>query len=228
MPDHRGEAVAGLTLVAIAALSAVGNFVAVQPLGDQANTAHELTDADPLFRLGIAALAVVAILDVVVSFALFKVFSPAGTSLARVASGLRIAYAVGFAVAIWQLLPVTRYLGGELSSGTTAARQAGVEAGIDRFNDVWHVALTLFGLHLAALAVLARKAGLPQVLAVLLGIAGGGYVFDSALNALTRTAPEVSAFTFVGEFTLALWLVARGLRRRPQRQRGATHQPALT
>lgn len=85
-------------------------------------------------------------------------FRPLPRRLARVASGLRIAYAVGFAVAIGQLLPVTRCLGGELSSGTTAARQVGVEAGIDHFNDVWHVALTLFGLHLAALAVLARKA----------------------------------------------------------------------
>lgn len=32
--------------------------------------------------------------------------------------------------------------------------------------------------------------------------AGGRYVFDSALNALTGSAPELSAFTFVGEFTL--------------------------
>ena len=154
------------------------------------------------------ALSVVAILDVFVAFSLCKAFRSTGTRLMGITSGLRIAYAAGFAIAISQLVPIARHLDGDLANAGAAARRAGVEAGVERFNDVWHVALAVFGLHLIALAVAARKGGLPRILTVLLAIAGCGYLLDAVWNVLTGTSSEISAYTFIGEFTLALWLVA--------------------
>jgi hypothetical protein len=207
-PDRVPRRVAGFTILGIAVLSGVGNFIAVQPLADHGITAAELTNGGAQLRLGIAALSVVAILDVCVSFSLYRAFRLTGKRLMGIASGLRIAYAAGFAIAISQLVPIARHLDGDLAGAGTAARRAGVEAGVERFNDVWHVALAIFGLHLIALAVAARKGGLPRILMILLAIAGGGYILDTSSNLLTGSSLEISAYTFVGEFALALWLVA--------------------
>jgi hypothetical protein len=225
-PDRATWRVAGCTLLAIAALSGVGNFVAVQPLAEHI-TATELTSARGSLLLGIAALSIVSVLDFFVSFVLYKSFRSTGARLMGIASGLRVAYATGFVFAISQLVPIARHLDGDLAGESTAARRAGVEAGLGGFNDVWHVALLLFGLHLIGLAVATRAARMPRTLVVLLAIAGGGYVFDSLSNMLTGTSPEVSAYTFIGEFTLALWLVAGRRRRALRRQHGMHPEPAL-
>jgi hypothetical protein len=225
--DRAGRAIAGYTILAIAALSAVGNFVAVQPLADDAITATELTGAAGSLRLGIAALSIVAVLDVVVSVGLYKAFHRSRQRLVGVTCGLRLAYAAGLAFAIAQLFPIARHLGGDLSGASTAARRAGAQAGVEHFNDVWHVALMLFGLHLIGLAIVTRRAGMPRVLVVLLAVAGAGYLVDSLSNVLIGTSPEVSAVTFIGEFTLALWLVGRRGQRAPRHETAMYLQPAL-
>jgi hypothetical protein len=48
---------------------------------------------------------------------------------------------------------------------------------------------------------------------VLLVVAGLGYGIDTVGRVLTTgTWTDVSSFTFIGEFLLALWLVIRGRR----------------
>jgi hypothetical protein len=225
-PERAARRVAGYTILAIAALSGLGNFVAVQPLADDGMTAVELTNAGGQLRLGIAALAAVAVLDVVVSLSLYRAFRASCTHLIAIGSGLRIVYAALFTIAIFQLVGVADHLDGDLAGAGTAARRAGVQTGVERFNDVWHIALAIFGLHLIALAVAARRSGLPRPLAVLLAIAGGGYILDTVSNLLTGTSPEVSAYTFIGEFALALWLVALRRRSAPSRQYAMSPQLA--
>lgn len=52
---------------------------------------------------------------------------------------------------------------------------------------------------------------MPRVLGVLLVVAGAGHVFDTSYALLRPgTTLTVSAVMFVGEFLLAIWLVARG------------------
>ena len=53
---------------------------------------------------------------------------------------------------------------------------------------------------------------MPNLLGVLLAIAGLGYLFDGLTVILTGSSPEASSFTFLGEFLLALRLVIRGRR----------------
>jgi hypothetical protein len=53
----------------------------------------------------------------------------------------------------------------------------------------------------------------PRFIGILLVVAGAGYVLDSLLAVLyDGRLPAVSSVTFVGEFLLALWLVARSSR----------------
>ena len=72
--------------------------------GNAARTANNVADHENMFRFGIVSLYLVAILDVVVAWALYRVFKPVSNALAKLAALLRIAYAGVFMVAISQLL----------------------------------------------------------------------------------------------------------------------------
>ena len=158
----------------------------------------------------------VAVLDVIVAWALYHVFRPVSQGVSLLAAWLRLAYAVVFLVAIAHLLEVPRLLGNDryLAVFSSTELQAQALSRIDEFSDVWHAGLVLFGAHLIVVAYLAYRSGtFPKLLGVLLAIAGIGYLFDSFAATLTGRSPEVSSYTFLGEFLLALWLVIRGRRR---------------
>ena len=121
--------------------------------------------------------------------------------LSRLAAGLRTTYAAVFIVAISQLVEALRL-------HTQALRQ------INTFTNIWDAGLVLFGLNLFVLAYMAyRSVYVPKLLAVLLAIAGFGYIFDSVARVLVRgSSSDISAITGMGEFVFALWLVVRGRR----------------
>jgi hypothetical protein len=195
---------AGVGLLAMSVLSAFGYLIAVKGLvvpGNAARTAKNVADHENMFRFGILSLYLVAVLDVVVAWALYRVFTPVNAALSKLAAWLRIAYAVVFTVAISQLLGALRLHSRAL-------------AHINSFTNIWDVALILFGLSLSVLAYLAYRSGyVPKLLGVLLAIAGFGYVFDTVVRVLVRgSSSDVSAITGMGEFVFALWLVFRGRR----------------
>ena len=196
-----------------------GNVVAVDGLvteGDAAQTAADIMASQGLFRLGIASLVVVVALDVVVAWALYRVFSPVNASLSMLAAALRLVYSGVFMVAIGQLLGVIRLLSDDGNRAVLGADQVHAQAmlGITAFNDIWYVGQFLFGLHLLLIGYLAYRSGyVPKVLGVLLVIAGLGYATDSLGAVLSQGSwTDISAFTFLGEFLLALWLVIRARR----------------
>ncbi len=154
-----------------------------------------------MFRFGILCLYLVAVLDVVVAWALYRVFMPVNAALSKLAAWLRTAYAAVFTVAISQLI-------GALRLHTQAL------AHIDSFTNIRDAALVLFGLSLFALAYLAYRSGyVPKLLGLLLAFAGMGYVFDTVIRVIVRgSSSDVSAITGMGEFVFALWLVFRGRR----------------
>jgi hypothetical protein len=104
---------AGIALLLLSALSIFGFIVVVKGLvtpGDPAQTANDITESIGWFRLGIAALYLVIPLDIVVGWALYRVFSPVSKSLSMLAAILRVAFAVVFMVAISRLVDVLRLL----------------------------------------------------------------------------------------------------------------------
>ena len=195
---------AGVGLLAMSVLSAFGYLVAVKGLvvpGNAARTAKNIAGHEDMFRFGILSLYLVAVLDVVVAWALSRVFRPVSDALSKLAAWLRIAYTAVFTVAISQLLGVLR-------PHTQALGH------INSFTNIWDVSLILFGLSLFVLAYLANRSGyVPKLLGVLLAIAGSGYVFDTVVRVLVRgSSSDVSAITGMGEFVFALWLIFRGRR----------------
>jgi hypothetical protein len=169
-----------------------------------------------LFRLSIVSLILVAALDVVIAWALYRVFSPVSKSISLLAATLRLVYAGVFMVAIGQLVGVARLLGSGATPSAFNADQVHAQAlsGVNAFNDVWYVGQFLFGLHLLVIGYLAYRSGyVPRFLGVLLVVAGIGYAIDSLAAVLSPGSwTNISTFTFIGEFLLAVWLVIWGRR----------------
>ena len=209
---------AGIALLLISALAGFGYFVAVKGLvtpGNAAQTAKDITESPGLFRLGIVSLYLVIPLDIVVGWALYRVFSPVSKSLSMLAAGLRIAFAVVFMVAISQLVDVLRLLNDDyLAVFSPDQLHAQALMATNAFSDVWHAGLFLFGLHLMIIGYLAFKSGyVPKLIAVLVGIDGLSYAIDTFGSVLSPGPwTDTASFTFIGELLLALWLVIRGPR----------------
>jgi Domain of unknown function (DUF4386) len=216
---RRSALIAGGALLGVALLAAVGNFVVVQKLvtdGDATRTAIDITAAQTTFRLGIAALAVVVALDIVVARALRSFFAPVHHRLASLAAWLRISYAAIFAVAISQLFAALRLLANadHLTGFALDHRRTQALQRIEAFQDIWRVSLVLFGLHLVLIGCLTYRSGYaPRVLGGLLAIAGAGYLVDSFGGIFfDGYSVNVSAVTFIGEALLLVWLLVNGRR----------------
>jgi Domain of unknown function (DUF4386) len=218
-PIRRAALVAGVGLMLMAALAGVANILVLQGLitpGDAVKTAADITGSETAFRLGVVGLYVVAVLDVVIAWALRRVFNPVNRDLSRLAAWLRLAYAGVFLVALSQLagIPPTLNGAGYSSAFTPEQRPAQALLKIDTFNDVWSAGLILFALHLVLIGYLAYRSGyVPRLIGVLLVIAGIGYAFDSVVTVFSDGSPfAVSTVTFLGEFLLGVWLLVRGRR----------------
>ena len=208
---RRASTTAGIALLLLAVLGAFAYLAVVERLlveDDAAETAANIADSETLFRLGIAMLLVVAALDVVVAWALFVVFEPAGRGLSALAASFRALYAGIFVVAIAELAGVLRLL----PDGEEASEQ--VLADVLAYEDIWSAGLVFFGLHLILLGVLVRRAAYaPTILGVLLVLAGLGYAVDGFATVLFAGYDlGLATFTFVGEVVLIFWLLLRGRR----------------
>ncbi len=210
---------AGVSLLLLTVLSVFGYFVAIKGLvtpGDAAQTAKDITESEGLFRLGIASLYVVIVLDIVVGWALYRVFSPVSRTISMLAAVMRVAFGVVFMVAIAQLVAVPRLLGdsSHLAAFSPEQLQAQALSALLAFSDIWHAGLLLFGLHLLLIGYLAFRSGyVPKLLGVLLVIDGLSYVVDTfAILAYHGLWTDTATFTWIGEFLLAPWLIIRSRR----------------
>ena len=216
---RRASLIAGTSPMLMAALAGFGNLVVVDGLvtpGDAARTARDILGSTGMFRLGVATMYVVVVLDVVIAWALLRVFSPVSRDVSRLAAWFRLAYSGVFLVALSQLAGIPALLTRDDYSAAFTSEQAGAQAmlKVDAFNDIWHAGLILFGAHLLLLGYLGYTSGyLPRALGVLLAVAGAGYAFDSFVTVFSDGSPfEVSTVTFVGELLLGVWLLVSGRR----------------
>lgn len=154
-PRRRIALVAGLSLLAIAILAPLAHFGVLQTLivpTDATTTIDNITASAGSFRLAIAALLVVALLDIVVAWALYVLLKPVHATLALLVGWLRLAYAIGFAVALFNLLDAAQLTGGIGASDVPPdVQSAQVVAAIASFDNGWDISLAIFGFHLIGL-----------------------------------------------------------------------------
>ncbi|MCC6269898.1 MAG: DUF4386 domain-containing protein [Microbacteriaceae bacterium] len=199
--------VAGIALAVTAVVAGVANFAAITPLvvpGDATATADAISGNQTQFLAGIIGLYFVIVLDIVVAVAWFTLFAPVSRTLSAIAAWARVVFALGFTIAISQLVVALKIT--EDPPATLAAATA--------FTTIWVSVLGIFGVHLLLIGYLAFRSGfVARIFGVLLVIAGSGYIAD-AIGMLT--IPGFTAifagFLFVGELAIIFWLLIRGAR----------------
>ncbi|MFB4274589.1 DUF4386 domain-containing protein [Nonomuraea sp. MTCD27] len=199
--------IAGIALLLMTVLAVFANFVAIDALitpGDAAQTARDITGSETLFRWGVAAFVLVAVLDVVVAGALLTLFEPVHRSLSAMAAWFRIAYAAVLLAAAAQLVIALDLLDDP----------AQVLRATEAFTTIWHIGLVFFSVHLLLIGHLAYRSGfMPRVIGILLVIAGLGYLSDGlGLVLVPGYSLDIALFTFAGEVVLIFWLFISGRR----------------
>jgi hypothetical protein len=218
-PMRRAGLIAGLGLLLMSILAGLATFGVLNRLvteGDASSTTSQILGALATFRLAILSLFLIAVLDLVVAWALWVFFDPVHHVVAIVAGCCRGVYAAIFAVAISHLLAAARLLGDRQLDGL-ADRQLHLEvlAEVERFYDIWSLGLGLFGFHLLLIGWLAFTSRfVPRFIGVLVAIAGAGYLIDSLGGLLSaRYTFELASVTFIGEVVLMVWLLVFAARK---------------
>ncbi len=217
IPQRKAVIIAGFGLLVMTILAIFANFFVFQKLivpGDAATTTNNIIASQGLFRIGICSFLIVAILDVVVAWALYILFEPVNRSLSLLAAWFRVAYAAIFAAALNNLVGVLYLLTNTnyLKVIKTEELHAQVMFSLNAFNDGWNIGLAIFGLHLVVLGYLVFKSGyMPKFLGILLIVAGLGYIIDSfGKILLSNYNITIAMFTFIGELLFMFWLLIKG------------------
>ncbi len=211
--------VAGIALLAMAILAPFADFYVLKGLtvpGDAAATFAKLAAGQGLFRVGIGTFLVVAVLDIIVAWALYFFFEPANRSLSLLAAWLRVAYAAMLGAVLGSLTEVLLLVSGgnDLKAFQPVYLQAQVMLALGAFRQAWQLGLVVFGFSLLLLGYLAFKSGfVPKVLGILLIVAGAGYLVDGAGTILLPGySLNIIMYTFIGEPFFMFWLLWKGVR----------------
>lgn len=213
--------IAGVGYVLLFALAIFANFMVREGLvvdGDASATVANLTASMGMFRLGLVAFLVIAVIDVVVAWGLFVVLREVHHDLALLAAWARLVYAAVLTVALVFFLQVIALLT-DAGIGAAIGPDAGgaqVMLALGSFDAAWLVGLVIFGVHLVLVGVLLLRSRLvPRALGVLLVLAGTAYVVDTVAHALLPDYAAVANVmlvavalpSMIGEGWLGLWLL---------------------
>jgi len=209
--------IAGIGLLIMAILAPIANFSILHGLvvvGDAAKTTNNIIASDGLFRIGICFFFIVAILDIIVAWALYVFLKQVNKNLSFLTALFRTVYATMLSVDLFYLIYVLQLLSGAdyLSVFTTNQIQAQVMLSINTFNHCWEFGLIIFGFHLLLLGYLIFKAGyMRRILGILIVLTALGYLTDGFGKLLSLDYRiSIATFTFVGEVVLIFWLLIKG------------------
>jgi hypothetical protein len=190
--------------------------------GSAVETAENLLASKGLFGFSLVTWFVIVAIDVAVSITLYLLFDNAGRAVSLTMGALRLVYSAvlaAFLLELYEAYTVLNTSEGLVGSDLTQA-YAMVAAGVEKFQAGFQLALMFFGAHLVMLGfAILRSQRLPNVLGLVLGISGVGYVIDSMLIFLTSTHNDALSIALlmpavVGELGLTVWLLLKGVRER--------------
>ena len=205
---------AGLLYLALAVLGAFGLVYVPSMIivaGDAAATANNIVASESLFRLGVVSNLAAFTVNVFVAVLLYKLLEPVSKSIASL---MVILIMVGLAIG---MLNEVNQFAALLALGadnlTATQSQALASLFLDIHEHGFNIAHIFWGLWLFPMGYLIFRSGfLPQVIGILLIVAGMGYLIDFTLFFLVPDVTlNVSNFTFIGEVALIFWLLIRGV-----------------
>lgn len=198
-----------LLLIIIGMYAFVYVFPQIIVNGQISETLGNIQQKEYLFRLGIASVVVMNIISIWLAFTLKKLFSPIQQNRADLMFYLLL---VGAAISLLNEVNHYALLTINTGEGALLTQKEGISSlFIEMHNYGAYLAVIFWGLWLFPLAGLIYTLGtrLSKFIAIMLAIAGIGYLIDSFQVFLTNDGLKIVAsdFTFVGELLLALWLL---------------------
>lgn len=209
--------IAGIGILLMGILAPIANFSILQGLivpEDAAKTFSNIAASEGLFRLGISLFLIVAVLDIVVAWALYVFLKPINNSLSLLTAWFRVVYATMLGVVLVYLINILQLVNGAeyLATLDTNQLQTLVMLSVRNFTLSWEFSLIVFGFHLLLLGYLILKAGyMRKILGILIIVAALGYLIDGFGKLLSADyTVSISMFTFIGEVILIFWLLIKG------------------
>lgn len=187
--------------------------------GDAAVTAANLRSMEPLWRFGIAAEFVLLSCAIALTMIFFVLLRPVSRNLAYLAVFFNLVSIAVEAVAALNLVAALFPLGtaGYLRAFAPEQLYAMASLAVKAHSYGFGVALIFFGFECLVLGYLIFKSGfLPKTIGVLMQIAGWCYLINSFALILApafanRLFPAILLPSFVGEASLCLWLLVKGV-----------------
>jgi hypothetical protein len=219
-PRLKARIAGGLWLLCIVA--GVGGFIAGSRLivaNDAAATAAKILENESLFRLGFVADLISGAAYVGVTVFIYYVLKPVSRSLSLLAAFFGLAgVAIGGVAWVSHLAPLVLLHGDQYSSAfTTSQLQVMALIALKLQMQVFSIGMVFFGVQCFVIGYLIlRSTFLPRVLGILLGIGGLSYVIVCFANFLfpllgARLTPFIFPVAFIGEGSLAVWLLVKGV-----------------
>ena len=187
--------------------------------GDAAATAHNIAASEPLWRVGIAGDLVMHVCDVPLMLIFYTLLRPVDRFIAQLALIFTLTQsAVLVASKLSQITPLL-VLSGAPYLDAFDARQLDALAYVALRSDAYGfgVGLIFFGFACLALGHLIVRSGfLPRFLGWLMQLAGACYLVNSFALILAPPLakalfPAILAPAFIGETSLCLWLLIKGV-----------------
>jgi hypothetical protein len=234
-PRAHARLIGGLYLVGIA----LGLFAEIVVRGgltvwsDAAQNAAQIQGGEQLYRLGFAAGVAILLINVPMAAIFYRLFKPASETAALI---IAFAILVGSGIegstllnhyAPLVLLGESQYLQGM----ALEERQVLALAAVRTFSIGYGVALTFYALYdIAAGCAILKSRIIPRVIGVLMVAAGLCYLTNSfalfvAPSLAIRLYPFILLPCFIGELSLALWLLVVGVH--AERWRAAAQRVGL-
>jgi len=187
--------------------------------GDATATAANIRSLESLWRFGIAAEFVLLISAIALAVIFFVLLRPVSRDLALLAVCFNLVSLAVEAVAALNLVAALFPLGNAeyLTAFQPEQLYAMATLSVKSHSYGFGVALIFFGCECLILGYLIFRSGyLPKALGVLMQIAGLSYLTNSfalllAPNLANRIFPAILLPAFVGEASLCLWLLVKGV-----------------
>lgn len=185
--------------------------------GDAGGTTRGILGSLGLFRASLVGWIVIVIADIAISVVLYLMFEAIDRPLALTMAAFRAAYSTILGACLVKLFDGFVLLT-DPATGGSPELQGSVAAALESFATGFRLALVIFGVHLILFGhLLWRSKYVPGGLAILISVAGIGYILDGMAGFFVPAHGAVASAllltpALLGEVGLAGWLLLKGVR----------------
>jgi hypothetical protein len=187
--------------------------------GDAAATAGNILGSLWLFRFSLVSWILIVVTDIALSGVLYLLFEPTSRLVSLISAAFRGVYSTILAAYSLSLFRGLSFLtdpdrGAALGLPDV---QAQALAEFESFSSGFVLALLFFGVHLILFGVLLKRSRyVPSALAVLIGVAGAGYILNSLATFFLPNHGDLASTVLLtpallGEVGLTGWLLVKGV-----------------